>query len=199
MSQTTDLMTAAQTLLGVTQTPALRISVHDDVATAYPPAITLTRASGVTSNLPPRLTVSVPTQTARERQAFNYTIPANTFTDPEGGRVFYTTQFSAGASTWLRFDATTRVLSGTPPANTPDVTVTLWARDAQGSMASTRFLIRTTTATTTRANVPAANASILADNLTSAPLRTGGTAASLSSASQAASLSRMSALVSSSP
>ena len=59
--------------------------------------------------IPPTLTA----RTAFIGQVFSYTVPA--FTDPEGQPIIYS---ATGLPAWVRFDSTTRELSGTPTAIT---------------------------------------------------------------------------------
>jgi len=49
-------------------------------------------------------------------QAFSYTIPSNTFSDPDGHTLTYTTKTSDGTAwpNWLKFDSIQRRFSGTP-------------------------------------------------------------------------------------
>jgi hypothetical protein len=87
--------------------------------------ITATDTSGATASrsftvttpsTPPVYTPgSLVNQTAQPSQAFSYTIPANTFTDPNGDALTYSADANGAAlPAWLSFNATTRTFSGTP-------------------------------------------------------------------------------------
>ncbi len=56
-------------------------------------------------------------QTATVSQAFSFTVPSNTFSDPDAGTTLtYASDLSNGNAlpAWLSFNTTTRVFSGTP-------------------------------------------------------------------------------------
>ncbi len=82
-------------------------------------------------NQPPVLQSTLPTLTATAGMAFAYQLPANTFTDPEGGPVALTTN-SLPAS--LSLDAATGAISGVPTAvSAGTVVVTITATDNRGA------------------------------------------------------------------
>jgi glucose/arabinose dehydrogenase len=74
-------------------------------------------------------------QTASEGAAFNYTFPANTFSDPDPGTTLtYTATLSGGGALpgWLSFSAGTRNFSGTPGSG--DVgTLNIWVTASDGA------------------------------------------------------------------
>ena len=67
----------------------------------------------------PHLINPPPTQTAVVGSAFSYTLPANSFNDPDGDSLTWSLAMadSAELPTWLSFNPVTRVLSGTPTAS----------------------------------------------------------------------------------
>jgi hypothetical protein len=57
-------------------------------------------------------------QTTMVNQAWSYTVPANTFSDAEGGPLSYNATLESGAlPAWLSFNVATGSFSGTPPMN----------------------------------------------------------------------------------
>ena len=118
--------------------------------TSYTPA---------SANRAPQATSTLPTQTAAETKTFSYVIPASTFTDANGDTLSYSARLADGGRlpTWLRFDAASRTLSGTPPVNTPDLTLNITATDSGGLAASTALTL------TTPGNQPPGGAIVLDD------------------------------------
>ncbi|ARK12847.1 cellulose binding domain-containing protein [Fibrella sp. ES10-3-2-2] len=88
-------------------------------------------------NTAPVATANI-SQTANVGSAFSYTVSAFTDTETPDG-LTYTALFSP-ASSGLRFEATTRVISGTPSEPGP-ISVTITATDGGGLSASTSFTI----------------------------------------------------------
>lgn len=84
-------------------------------------------------NNPPVLASAVPSQTGAVGTPFSYTIPAGTFTDPDGDTLTYSI---AGQPAWMSFNAGTRTLSGTPTAGGM-LSVSVVATDPSGTAAST--------------------------------------------------------------
>lgn len=117
---------------GATQDVTFTYKVTDadgdsDTATA---TVTIT---GV--NDAPEVANPLTTQITNVNTAFSYTLPADTFVDPDGDALAY----SAGSlPAWLSFDATTRTFSGTTPANSAgQVTVKVTATDLLGAAVET--------------------------------------------------------------
>lgn len=82
-------------------------------------------------NQPPVLQSSLPTLTATAGMAFRYALPANTFTDPEGGPVALTANSLPNG---LTIDAATGAISGTlTVGSTGTATVTITATDNGGA------------------------------------------------------------------
>lgn len=69
-------------------------------------------------NTAPVLSTALPDQLANEGAPFSYTVSASAFTDPDAGDTLsYAATLADGAAlpSWLSFNASTRVFSGTPP------------------------------------------------------------------------------------
>jgi uncharacterized repeat protein (TIGR03806 family) len=103
------------------------------------------------ANRPPVAPASIADQSATERVAFGYTVPA--FTDPDGDTLTYT--FS-GLPTWLSVQdaqSAPRTLVGTPPDTAAEpgspatFSVTVAATDPAGASASAAFTITVTDGT----------------------------------------------------
>ncbi|MCT7950580.1 putative Ig domain-containing protein, partial [Ancylothrix sp. C2] len=82
-------------------------------------------------------------QTATEDTAFNFVIPADTFTDPDvGDSLTYTATQADGTAlpSWLIFDAATNTFSGTPAnGNVGTLSVKVTATDASNAEVSSNF------------------------------------------------------------
>jgi Ca2+-binding RTX toxin-like protein len=94
---------------------------------------------------------TIPAQTAQENAPYAWTIPANSFTDPDGTKLFYKVTLADGSDlpAWLTFDAATGTLSGTPESGhvgVLDLRVT--AVDLYGTEASQDFALTVETAVT---------------------------------------------------
>ncbi len=82
-----------------------------DLATIYD------RLSGIAESLPPTVDNPIADQNATEDQPFSFTVPANTFGDPDGEETLtYSASLANGSAlpSWLSFDAETLTFSGTP-------------------------------------------------------------------------------------
>ncbi|MGA0242455.1 MAG: putative Ig domain-containing protein [Candidatus Marinamargulisbacteria bacterium] len=74
--------------------------------------------------------------------AFNYTVPSNTFFDPDGDSLTYRATYNDGPlPSWLTFNADTRTFSGTP-TTTGDWEIKVYAEDTKGAKVSDTILIR---------------------------------------------------------
>lgn len=69
-----------------------------------------------TTNKPPVFNNNLTNQTLSSGSLFNYTIPSNSFTDPENNSLTYKVTMQDGTSlpSWLSFNSSTRKFSGTP-------------------------------------------------------------------------------------
>ncbi|MDO9712727.1 putative Ig domain-containing protein [Paracraurococcus lichenis] len=113
----------------------VRLTATDDAG--------LTASSNFTLNIAnvndaPIVVSPPPTQSATQDQAFTFTLPAGTFSDPDlayGDHLSLSATLSNGASlpSWLSFDAATGTFSGTPGnAEVGSLTIRVTATDSYG-------------------------------------------------------------------
>ncbi len=102
-------------------------------------------------NDPPTVLNPLSDANASAGTLFTYSIPANTVVDQDAGdslRFFMTDSLGFPLPSWLSFNATTRVLSGTPTANDAGATQLRYtATDSAGAAASTQFTVTVTAIT----------------------------------------------------
>jgi predicted extracellular nuclease len=94
-------------------------------------------------NEAPVINTPIPLQTVDNTSVFNYTIPNNVFSDPEGDALTYS---ASGLPSWLTFNPTTKTFTGT--ANTLGTnTIGVSVNDGYGHTTSTNFdvVVRTGT------------------------------------------------------
>jgi predicted extracellular nuclease len=94
-------------------------------------------------NEAPVINTPIPLQTVDNTSVFNYTIPNNVFSDPEGDALTYS---ASGLPSWLTFSPTTKTFTGT--ANTLGTnTIGVSVNDGYGHTTSTNFdvVVRTGT------------------------------------------------------
>ena len=95
----------------------INITFTNVVDNAKISGIAVGRYNTAPGNTPPVVSNPIPDQNATVGQAFNYVVPANTFSDPDAGT---TLTYSASLSNsnplplWLSFNTTTRTFTGTP-------------------------------------------------------------------------------------
>ncbi len=89
----------------------------------------------------PTLTAQTANQSWFEGRAVSLTLPAGTFTDPQGQTLAYTATLAGGQPLpgWLSFNAVTRTFSGTAPASTQSLAIKVTATDTSGLSASESF------------------------------------------------------------
>ncbi|HTB44391.1 MAG TPA: putative Ig domain-containing protein [Acetobacteraceae bacterium] len=83
---------------------------------------------------PPAVTDQTPNQSWTEGKTFSLTLPANTFTDPQGEALTYTATQQNGQALpgWLVFNPTTDSFSGTAPSTAQTVDIKVTATDTSG-------------------------------------------------------------------
>lgn len=118
------------------------LTVSDGQASA---SATFTLLTVGSANRVPQLASPLQEQAWAEGVPAAYTIASGSFTDPDGEPLSYSARLSNGSAlpAWLSFDPAARVLSGTPPAGSDDLTVRLTATDPKGASASGDLLLRT--------------------------------------------------------
>jgi putative Ig domain-containing protein len=95
---------------------------------------------------PPVVANPIPNQSATELAAFSYTVPSNTFADPDDAGMFFTYRVrqTSGAfvPSWLIFNPFTRAFSGTPPnGSAGTLSIRVYAKDTYGQEVSDDFNI----------------------------------------------------------
>jgi hypothetical protein len=93
----------------------------------------------------PTVTVQTTTQTWKLGQAANFSLPANTFTDPQGEKLAYSATLANGSAlpSWLTFNAATETFSGTVPNTATGLSIKVTATDAGGASGSETFAVLT--------------------------------------------------------
>ncbi len=89
------------------------------------------------ADVAPTVVNPIANQTAIVGSPFSFTLPSNTFSDPNGDPLTYSVQ---GLPSWLDFDTATRTFSGTPtsPTESP-ITVRVVAMDDDGNIGIAEF------------------------------------------------------------
>lgn len=105
-------------------------------AVTWNQAMIQTMVDRATNNKAPTLATAVPNQTTVVGTAYSFTVPVNTIVDADvGDSVTYSLKMQDGSAlpSWLSFNPSTRVLSGTAAAgNVGVLNLTLWGTDNYG-------------------------------------------------------------------
>ena len=115
------------------------ITVKADDPNAFVSTTTTTMPLKVIENQSPTIDNVLPLDlNTRNGYLFSYTIPSNTFSDAESETITYSFSITP-AATWLSFDSSTHIVSGTPtlPAHAGDYTISIIADDTQSFTAAT--------------------------------------------------------------
>jgi hypothetical protein len=93
----------------------------------------------------PTLSSQTATQTWKHGQAVNFTLAANTFTDPQHQALTYAATLANGATlpTWLHFNSATETFTGAVPGNAAGLAIKVTATDTSGLSASETFSVLT--------------------------------------------------------
>ena len=115
----------------------VKVTASDTAGAAVSDVFTLTVAPS--SNQDPVLANPLADRMGVEGQAVSFTVPTNTFSDPDGDALSLSATLSSGSAlpSWLTFDATSGAFTGTPTnaaAGLFNIRVT--ASDGRGGMAS---------------------------------------------------------------
>jgi ELWxxDGT repeat protein len=113
------------------------------------------------ANQAPIVANPITNQRATVGNAFNFAVPTNTFSDPDGNSLTYNTTQENGSAlpSWLSFNANTLTFSGTPPAGSSALAVKVIATDPSGLSVSSAFGL----AMSTPPNLTPAVANAIAD------------------------------------
>ena len=99
----------------------------------------------VAENNAPTLANEITDTTATEDSAFSFTVPENTFNDPDAGDTLtYSATLEDGSAlpTWVSFDAGSRTFSGTPDnSNVGSLDIEVTATDSSNEAISDRFIL----------------------------------------------------------
>lgn len=103
--------------------------------------ITTDNVGTQTAPVAPIATTQTPTQTWKEGQAINFTLPSATFTDPQGETLTYSARLANGAAlpSWLKFNTRTDTFSGRAPNSAMSLSLKVTATDTSGLSASDTF------------------------------------------------------------
>jgi hypothetical protein len=102
----------------------------------------------------PKLSAQTAAQKWSGNQKVNFTLAANTFTDPQGQKLTYAATQSNGSAlpSWLSFNASTRTFSGTAPSSASSLGIRVTATDQSGLSATETFGVTVAAAATSLAN-----------------------------------------------
>jgi hypothetical protein len=102
----------------------------------------------------PTVTDQTANQTWAQNKAVNFTLAANTFTDPQQEALTYSATLSTGAAlpAWLHFNAATETFTGTVPSGASGLSIEVTATDTSGLSASETFAVVTPLTPTVNAN-----------------------------------------------
>lgn len=92
-------------------------------------------------NQAPTVLNAIADQSVTDAKAFSYTIPSNTFKDPDGDVLTYSATLEDGSAlpSWLSFNASTRVLSGTSPDYSTPLNIKITVKDTANQTVSDVF------------------------------------------------------------
>jgi hypothetical protein len=95
----------------------------------------------------PVVSAQTASQTWQEGQPVNFTLAANTFTDPQNEALTYKVSLSNGAAlpSWLQFDAATQTFTGMVPNDAAGLSILVSATNRSGLTASETFSVQTPT------------------------------------------------------
>ncbi len=113
----------------------ITLKATDDKGTSVSTSFKLTITKQDDVNKAPVVSRTIPAQTATVGQSFSYTIPNETFTDPDGQ---ITSLEVSGLTNGFTYEADSRTIKGTP-VTAGTVTVKVKANDNKGASVTTEF------------------------------------------------------------
>ena len=139
---TRQLLVAANTSV-TEEAIALKVTANDGYGEAFMPFNLY-----MVKNSPPIMASMIPIQYATAGQPFQFKLPEDIFKDVDGDELQYSADLQSAAG-WLRFDANTRMFSGTPSAFTDAqiysvriYSITITATDPSHASAQGTFELR---------------------------------------------------------
>jgi hypothetical protein len=123
---------------------SIKVSATDTYGLSASESFTLAPAAA------PVLTLQTASQSWTQGQRVSLTLPSGTFTDPQGSRLTYTATLSDGSAlpSWLSFNGTSGLFSGTVPTGTNGLSLKVTATDNYGLSAAETFSVATPAAIT---------------------------------------------------
>jgi Putative Ig domain/Lipase (class 3) len=100
-------------------------------------------AAVVIPNRPPTVSVAIPDAAVTQGNLLTFAVPSNSFSDPDGDTLAYKASLENGdpLPTWLKFDSSTRIFSGTP-SDIGDINVKVTATDPKQASTTDIFKIK---------------------------------------------------------
>ncbi|WP_017721296.1 putative Ig domain-containing protein, partial [Kamptonema formosum] len=121
-------------------TISVQVTATDSAGASVSDTFNLTVAN---TNNAPTVVTSIPDTPAAEDTAFNFQIPASTFSDIDAGDILTYSATLAGGTplpSWLTFNAATRTFTGTPTnSDVGTISVQVTATDSAGASVSDTF------------------------------------------------------------
>ena len=96
------------------------------------------------ANIAPQVATIIAAQKANEKSHWQFTLPADAFSDPDGDPLAYTATLADGKALpeWLHFDAEKRIFSGTPGNDdVGNLSIRVTATDGRGGSATQNFAL----------------------------------------------------------
>ncbi|MEI7233751.1 putative Ig domain-containing protein [Pectobacterium carotovorum] len=114
------------------------VTANDDASSAATSTLTLTASN----NASPVVSGTIAAQSIAQGGSLNVTVPAGTFTDPDGDTLTLSATLADGTAlpAWLSFNPTTGTFSGTPAnGDVGSLTIKVTATDGSNASVSTTF------------------------------------------------------------
>ncbi|MFJ5474424.1 putative Ig domain-containing protein [Pectobacterium carotovorum] len=114
------------------------VTANDDASSTATSTLTLTASN----NASPVVSGTIAAQSIAQGGSLNVTVPAGTFTDPDGDTLTFSATLADGTAlpAWLSFNPTTGTFSGTPAnGDVGSLTIKVTATDGSNASVSTTF------------------------------------------------------------